>query len=360
MLSLTGVGMVTAVGYGAVGSLAALRAGLSRPWAHPTFRMPDGEGGETAVVGHPVRGFAEGFAGPGAWVRLALGAFADLVHGAELPPATDAGFWSRTGLVLLGPAADPERFSGLLDEAPDAWERLYARPVVEALRIPWAPGTVRVLGLGHCALAEALQRAGEEVAGRRVDRVVVLAADSYLDEESLTWLCGRGRLKGALGPMGTQPGEAGVAVLVEAGSVARARDAARGGRVLAVALSEPRAEGPGGSGEAGLALAGVVRRVLPEARPFVGDVLLDLNGEAWRAQVWGHAQPHLTRAHLDFERCRIAVPAECLGETGAASAPLALGMAVGAFVWGDNPEGQALLLSLSELGRVAAIRLGRE
>ncbi|MBZ4417960.1 hypothetical protein [Myxococcus sp. RHSTA-1-4] len=359
MLAVTGLGMMTAVGYGAVGTLAALRADMDRPHTHPTFRVVDGEGGEAAVVGYPVTGFAEGFTGPGAWVRLALGAFADLVHGAELPPATDEDFWRRTGLTLLGPAADTERFSELLDEAPDAWERLYARPVVEALRIPWAPGHMRVLGLGHCALAEAVQRAGEDMAARRVDRVVVLAADSYLDAESLSWLCGQGRLKGALGPMGTMPGEAGAAVLVEAGTVARGRCAARGGRVLAVALSESREQGaPSTPEELGRALAEVVRRVLPEQRPFVGDVLLDLNGEAWRAQAWGHAQMFLTREHVDFERCRATLPAECLGETGAASAPLALGVAVGAFVWGHNPEGQALVLSLSESGRAAAIRLG--
>lgn len=361
MLTVTGLGMMTAVGYGAVGTVAALRADLSRPHPHPTFRIVDGEGGETAVVGHPVTGFAEGFTGPGAWVRLALGAFADLMHGAELPPVTDENFWSRTGLALLGPAADAERFPELLDEAPDAWARLYARPVVNALRVPWAPGNVRVLGLGHCALAEALQRAGEDVATRRVDRVVVLAADSYLDAESLAWLCGQRRLKGALGPMGTMPGEAGAAILVEADTMARARRAARGGRVLAVAMSEAwEKEEPAAPEEVGRALAEVVRRVLPEQRLFVGDVLLDLNGEAWRAQAWGHAQMYLTREHLDFERCRITVPAESLGETGAASGPLAVGVAVGSFVWGHNPEGQALVLSLSESGRVAAIRLGSE
>lgn len=361
MLTVTGLGMMTAVGYGAVGTVAALRADLSRPHPLPTFRMVDGEGGETSVVGFPVTGFAEGFTGPGAWVRLALGAFADLMHGAELPPTTDLNFWSRTGLALLGPAADTERFPELLDEVPDAWERLYARPVVKALRVPWAPGHVRVLGLGHCAMAEALQRAGEDVAARRVDRVVLLAADSYLDEESLAWLCGQGRLKGALGPMGTMPGEAGAAVLVEADTMARARHAARGGRVLAVALSEAwEKEEPPAPEEVGRALAEVVRRVIPKQRPFVGDVLLDINGEAWRAQAWGHAQMHLTREHLDFERCRVTVPAECLGETGAASGPLAVGVAVGSFIWGHNPEGQALVLSLSESGRVAAVRLGSE
>jgi hypothetical protein len=37
-----------------------------------------------------------------------------------------------------------------------------------------------------------------------------------------------------------------------------------------------------------------------------------------------------------------------------------VGVAVGSFVWGHNPEGQALVLSLSESGRVAVIRLSSE
>jgi 3-oxoacyl-[acyl-carrier-protein] synthase-1 len=356
MLAITGLGMMTALGFGAVGTLAALRADVSRPRALRTFLVDDGVGGEEAATGHPVTGYAEGFTGPGAWVRLALGAFADLAHGAGLPPATAEDFWCRTGLTLLGPTADVARFPALLAEAPDAWTRLYARPVVEALRLPLARESLLVLGLGHGALAEALQRAGEEVFSRRVDRVLVLAADSFLDAESLAWLHREGRLKCATCPMGTQPGEAGAALLVEAESIARGRRAPQGGRVRAVALDETVEASPVALGRA---LAEAVRRVLPQAlRPFRGDVLLDLNGEAWRAKAWGHAQPHLTRELLDFEHCRLNVPAECLGELGVVSAPLAVGVAVGAHLHGHNPEGAALVLSLCETGRVAAVHLG--
>jgi 3-oxoacyl-[acyl-carrier-protein] synthase-1 len=355
MLAITGLGMMTAVGFGAVGTLAALRADVSRPRALRTFRVDDGAGGEAWATGHPVTGYAEGFTGPGAWVRLALGAFADLRQGAGLPQAEAGDFWRRTGLTLLGPSADAERFPALLAEAPDAWTRHFARPVVEGLRLPLARHSLRVLGLGHCALAEALQWAREDVAAQRVDRVLVLAADSLLDAESLAWLHGAGRLKCATRATGTQPGEAGAALLVEAESVARGRHASQGARVLAVALADVEDTGPAALGGA---LADAVRRVLSEsARPFRGEVLLDLNGEAWRAEVWGHALPHLTGALLDFERCPLTVPAECLGELGTVGAPLAVGVAVGSLVHGHNPEGASLILSLSESGRVAAVHL---
>lgn len=355
MLAITGLGMMTAVGYGAMGTLGALRAGVSRPRALRTFRLDDGAGGEEFATGHPATGFAEGFSGPGAWARLALGAFEDLAHRAGLPPSTAEDFWQRTGLTLLGPTADTERFPILRAEAPEAWTRLYGHSVAQALHLPLAREPLRVLGLGHCALAEALQRAREDVLSRRVERVVVLAADSLLDVDSLRWLHREGRLKCASRTFGTQPGEAGAALLVEAEGVARGRGAPQGGRVLAVALVETAAASPAAAGQA---LAEVTRRVLPEdARPFRGDVLLDLNGEAWRAEAWGHAQMHLTRTLLDFERCQLHVPSECLGELGAVSAPLAVGVAVGAGIHGHNPEGTALVLSLDESGRAAAVCL---
>ncbi|QSQ22273.1 hypothetical protein JY651_45320 [Pyxidicoccus parkwayensis] len=354
MLTITGLGMVTAVGHGAMGTLAALRADVSRPRALHAFRVEDGEGGATVVAGHPVTAYADGFCAPGAWVRLALGAFADMVHRASLPSSPD--FWNRTGLTLLGPAADAERFPELLAAIPDAWERLYARPVAHVLGVPLSEGNLRVLGQGHCALAEALKHAEADVAAHRVDRVVVLAADSYLDGESLEWLQDKGRLQSATHSSGTQPGEAGTALLLEADTVARARGAERGGRVRAVATEEASTEDV--MPEAlGRALAEVARRVLPREKPFRGDVLLDLNGEDWKGKAWGSAQMYLTREHLDFERCRLTVPAECLGEVGAASAPLAVGVAVGAFLQGHNPEGEALVLSLSDSGRVAAVHL---
>lgn len=353
MLAITGLGMVTAVGHGVMGTLAALRADVSRPRVLPASRVEDGEGGETAVVGHPVTDYAEGFCGPGAWVRLALGAFADMLHRASLPSSPD--FWRRTGLTLLGPVADAERFPELPTELPDAWECLYAHPVMRALGVTLADGHLRMLGLGHCALAEALKHAEADVSAHRVDRVVVLAADSYLDGESLAWLQDKGRLKSATHSSGTQPGEAGAALLLESDSVARARGAARGGRVRAAATGEALQNVR--PMELGRTLAETVRRVLPREKPFRGDVLLDLNGEDWKGMAWGSAQMYLTREHLDFEQCRLTVPAECLGEVGAASAPLAVGVAVGAFLQGHNPEGEALVLSLSDSGRVAAVHL---
>ncbi|HYO56129.1 hypothetical protein [Archangium sp.] len=359
-LAITGVGMVTAVGYGAAGSCAAIRAGISRPRELEDFTIADGEGGSHAVVGHPVTGFAEGFCQVGAWVRLAAGGLEDLRHVVRLPEPGEVGFWRRTGLMALAPVVDPERFSWSLEEQPDALLEEYARPLARLARFPIADEHIRSLGMGHCGLAVALQQARALLSERRLERVVIVGADSYVDPGSLEWLHQGNRLKGPQKQTGLMPGEAGASVMVESEHSARGRSAPLGGQVRAVAVSAehvfPRAPPP----VLGRALAAVIQQCLEEARattPFRGYLMLDLNGEDWKAHAWGHAMIHLT-ASIDFERCRTLLPCESLGELGAASGPVAFGLAVSELLRARSDAG-ALLCSLSDSGQVAAVLLAR-
>jgi 3-oxoacyl-[acyl-carrier-protein] synthase-1 len=114
----------------------------------------------------------------------------------------------------------------------------------------------------------------------------------------------------------------------------------------------------------GRALAETARKILAPPGPpsksgdlaakFQGDLYVDLNGEEWKANAWGHAIPRLAR-HIDFERSRVFVPAESLGETGAASAPVAMAWAL--YQMTEDGTESALVLSLSDRGEAAAIRL---
>lgn len=109
-LAVTGVGMVTALGYGAVGSCAAIRSGLSRPHGLAGLEVGDGQGGSQPATGVPVLGYAEGFFLTGAWLRLAAGSLDDLRHATQWPSATETAFWSRTGLIALTPFIEAPRF----------------------------------------------------------------------------------------------------------------------------------------------------------------------------------------------------------------------------------------------------------
>ncbi|WP_426756345.1 hypothetical protein [Myxococcus sp. Y35] len=359
-LAVTGLGLVTSVGNGVVGSCTALRAGLSHPSPLPAFTVEDEPGEAIPVTGFPATPFADGFFQTGAWVRLASGAFDDLRDAAALPSRVDAPFWHRTGLIVLAPLVDEERFGWSLQEMPKALESFYLRPLVSLMDVPIREEHARALALGHCGLAAALEQTDALLTSRAVDRVLVLAADSYVDPESLTWLASRHRLKSPRRQIGLMPGEAGAAILLERPVTARGRRAFSAVQVEAVTL--------GGFPEAGMThaqlgrvLAESLQRVLPaHAAPprFQGDLYLDLNGEAWRAQVWGHVQVLLAE-QLDLPRCRILHIASSLGETGTASAPISLAAAAWAFFRGHTTGERALLSSISDAGQTAAVLLTR-
>ncbi|WP_187345056.1 hypothetical protein [Cystobacter ferrugineus] len=289
-------------------------------------------------------------------MRLASGAFEDLRDGAGLPSHTDTQFWHRTGLLALAPLIDNERFGWSLETLPDALKTAYLRPLLSLMEVPLREENARSLALGHCGLAVAFHQAEAMLSSRTVDRVLVLAADSYVDSESLAWLSSRHRLKSPQRHVGLMPGEAGAAILVERPTVARRRNAPTHVHIEAVALGTlPK---PGATlAQLGRAFAQATQQVLAAStstKPFQGDLFVDLNGEEWKAQAWGHAQVLLTD-HVDFPRCRVLHPAESLGETGAAGAPVSLAMAAWAFFRGHATGESALVCSLSDAGQVASV-----
>ncbi|MCP3137893.1 hypothetical protein [Pyxidicoccus xibeiensis] len=336
-----------------------MRAGIVRPWPLDGLVVDDGEGEATPVVGYPVRAYAEGFFQAGAWVRLATGSFEDLAHSSGLPPVSDVAFWRRTGIITLGPLIDEERFLFSLDRVPNAMLEHFAWPLVRLLKLPMPLDQVWALASGHCGLVEALQLAEKEVSARRLDRVVVLGADSYVDALSLDWLAQHRRLKTPTRQTGTIPGEVGACLLLESEVAARTRGALIGGQVVAATLGAAITGNRPRPPILGRALADAVLSLIPKPQreqSFRGTMLLDLNGEEWKAQVWGHAQVLLSE-HLDLSRFQVLLPCESLGETGAASGPVAVCLAVSQFLLGDTAREHVVSCSISDLGRVGTVLL---
>ena len=364
-LVITGAGLVTALGYGLSGSCAGLRAGIAMPRTIDVS-VDDGEGGDEPAVGYPAGDVASGFFQSGAWTQLAWWAARDLMDRAPLAGEALAA----TGLQVLAPAIEPERFLWSLEAIPDALEPFVAAPVRELL----GAGAPRASALGsaggHTGLARSLLQAQEAIEGRRLDRILHTAADTYLDGPSLAWLAAERRLKSPERATGLMPGEAGAALLVESAQAARLRNACVLARIEGVAVA---AAPPGPAGETtangvsrwsppaapalGRALAGAIRQVLPAGgAKWRGDLYLDLNGETWKANGWGNALVHLGRV-VDLDLCRTYVPAESLGETGAASAAIGVALAL----WNLDRDGteSAIVCSMGDYGEVAAIRVGR-
>ncbi|MFP2925210.1 hypothetical protein ACLESO_08330 [Pyxidicoccus sp. 3LG] len=358
-LAVTGLGMVSSLGWDVASSCAAIRAGVTRPQPQPDVYVTDQDLlAPVPVMGHPVSGLTDGFGPLGRWLQLARACVEDLVATAGLPPPSDTHFWARTGLVCVLPHLDEARYLEVRDFGPNRMTASWLERLVRSLGLASRPAWVQFVHAGHAGTACALQLGQQWLAARHVERVLVLAVDSYLDETSLEWLLSHRRLKAPDRPVGLMPGEAGACLLVEPLSSARQRGAPALAAVGAVATGREAGGFMTGQPQLGEALARVVAEALPDPRPWVsegGDLICDLNGEQWRALAWGYAQVRL-RERLG-ERARLLLPCVSLGDVGAASGAVGVCVAARAFARRYATGDQALVLSSAEHGEVGAIQV---
>ncbi|HLL54431.1 MAG TPA: hypothetical protein VK447_12835 [Myxococcaceae bacterium] len=354
-LAITGAGAVTTVGRTAAAACAAIRAGISRPRKVREFRVMDEESHEDVpFTGHPIRGYTDGFQLVGRWLRLALGCVEDLLAEPAVPDSSEHPFWEKTGLVLVTAYPDSEIF--LTEEEASALEEIreaYLKPLHKELGLPILDRNVELVPRAHAGTALGLQ-AGMRMLAGRLDRVLVVAADSWFDSLALEQLASHRRLKDEERAAGMMPGEAGVCLLVETPLAARQRGARASAMIEAVAVGhEPNhffSEGR----NMGQTLAACFEEVLASGAPFEGDIYSDLNGETWRAHELGTARVRLGEK---WGNAALHLPCGSVGDVGAASGALGILLAAHDLSRGNSRNGSALVLSSSERGDVGCVSL---
>jgi 3-oxoacyl-[acyl-carrier-protein] synthase I len=366
-LPITSLGMVTPLGNGVVQTAGAQRAGLAFPQLLHDFpvegAMDDEDNVVDSIVGFRISPLTDGFLQTGLWIRIAIEVLRDLFEYGNLPLPDDTAFWRKTALFIATPDVNSDRFGWPKSEISATLTNNYISPMLDLLGLDIAFKPAHI-GHGHSGWA-AMTCAAKGLIGHSMDRAVVLGVDSYVDQLSLGVLAGNGRLKTPAIPIGLIPGEAGAAFLVErAGhSVGRAETillAAHHARPLQEPPSEQTDMGPFLT-SIGKQLADSAIRILADTAtpmPFAGDIVLDMNGEEWRARTWAAAQVGL-KEHIDFDRCNLVFPCASFGEIGAASGPVGIALAARAFARGYARSEQTMVLSISENGEVGAALIGR-
>lgn len=310
-LDMTSMGLVCSVGHDVVTACAAIRAGISRPapiFEHPVLDLISHE--SVPLIGHPVTPLTDGFCSSARWLRLASYAFDDLLRAGEL--GVDARDWSKTLIVVLLPDLGELRF------APDRYAdlaRIHAAFVdMIGSRSPQQAAGVEVRAAGHAGFAELLLDTPALLREWQVERLVVLATDSYIEPYTLTWLASLGRLKTDTNPVGLMPGEAAAAMVLEpGGSKAGRRPQITGAGVAR--FESTVAEDPY---QPGRVLADITRPLL-RGPP---NLLVDLNGEVRRAEGHGYFIERLEAEALEV-RASHALAGE-LGELGSVHDAVAL------------------------------------
>ena len=371
-VAISGIGMTTAVGPDVRSSAAAFRAGIIRAQALEHFTaLDDEETNVGPISGHIAAPNALHTEGLGKVVALGADALRALFESTGPPDRRRTGFYVALpnhslredafvdvgALVATGarpavPAGDDEvpRSIAFAEQCRDHLvERL-----TRAANVKFAPADHSITFGDNSAFLRALDRGYLAVTSGYVQRCIVGGIDSYVDAPSLEWGMARRRLKSDSNPTGFAPGEA--AVFIELtmqpsgdrpvpGYLSRPGFGEEPGQVGATEAEPPR----------GFGIAQAVREAMTHAGRPVGLVIADLNGDATRAMDWGWA---LVRSAPEYPVLRDApvwTPAASFGETGCASAGLAIGVAVQALGRGYARTDSILIVSTSATGERGAI-----
>jgi 3-oxoacyl-[acyl-carrier-protein] synthase I len=352
--AVTGLGMITSVGPDAVRACAAIRAGMSRPRELPAapLLVDPASGEEAAILAHPVDGVTNGFVLVGAWMSLALECLDDLVTYAALPAPEDVVFWGRTGLLVVVPSDLLGRFGEGGDDLA-ALELAYLAPLVAQWKRPLEQTATALVPAGNAGGIAAIERAVALLGQRACERVIVLAADSFVDSLSLDWLAETRRLKGPDNPVGLSPGEAASCILLESLAVAKHRQGRVEAFVEGVALSRQDRTQSNAKGLSAAIRACLAQAQAQDGTPCTGMALVsDIDGQPWRAQELGAVM--VDCADL-LPGARVSAPATSLGHTGGASALVGACVTVRSFVRGYAHARRALVVASSEAGQVGAV-----
>jgi 3-oxoacyl-[acyl-carrier-protein] synthase-1 len=339
--------MKTAVGNHAAQTCASVRAGVSRFSEWPHFGGSLDEDGTALVASatRPDSGSAPWYAKA---VELGLQPLYEAVWGARLYDFDDPQPAYRVALYLAVPSAERAGTASHTDVESALAQWRHSAPGLRDARVHTVPAD-------HAAGLLAVAAAVQALHSGAVDVVIVGGIDSFLDNMFLGWLHDERRLKTPTTPIGIIPGEAAGFIVLEREADARQRGAALLGRIASIAVDrETPAPGPRDSTRPD-AFGRAVRAALDPVGGAgnIGRIVVDLNGERWRFLEWAVVEARCL-GQLPA-RWELWHPADCVGDVGAAFAPLALGMAAHAYERGyPAPGGGTLVCAASDRGERAA------
>ncbi|MBL9077656.1 MAG: hypothetical protein JNL08_09140 [Planctomycetes bacterium] len=346
-LSVTGIGLVGALGTRAANVLAAARCNLARTSPSTELRIPDEDSlTEKPVPVHAVRDLAAGYEHQGRWLRLLAAALQDLA------PGLDAADPTPIPLVVVQPADDGDRYPVEPPAAPLGeliGHELGTHGIALACQV--VPGGAATIGQALDLAAGLLQRHR---------RVILAGVDSLVDHCSLSWLLRADRLKQDDQPVGIAPGESAVCLLLESPAATRSGERTKAAIANWSSTSAVAAEAEAEPERWGQLLAQAINRSLSSAGAPVSaatpwHLVTNHDGDPTMARIYGGLlaalDPRLGAPQLHH-------PAVSFGSVGCAGA--FVGMAVAAHVLATDAASHELVVTAAGLrGESAFVRLHR-
>lgn len=343
--------VISSLGFDAATVVAAMRAGLSRPNPLTGFSVTADDGDEMDVSGHPVNLLTYGFEGAGRYRQLLGRMFADVNTTLQIKYSADTG--SRQGkspppmtesapVYLLVGVPDHRRYrqgkhvetNAELTEKQDVfslfgetWQSLIEKSLA-ANGLSERFIATKVVELSVANTPQLLQMAHEALKRDPRACIVIVTVDTLTDEPGLTWLYHTGRLKTAIYPVGTSPGEC-----INALFVSCRKSSVSTLRIESIHFDHEEHDLFDERPPQGKALSRLLQKfatVNDQEKPHKLWLISNLSGEQKPSFEWGMAQVHCQAANLEINEFPW-LPAINVGDVGIAYMNLAVAWAAQAF-----------------------------
>ena len=333
-LAIKASGLVTAVGFNAPASLAAIRAGFSGVKESHLWHAPSGKYLKAAKVALP-----QWWEGLGKLAELVAPAIGECLDAAAPAPADSIPL-----LLCIAELSRPFRAVGL--------EQHLVTEVESRLEVRFHPAS-QVIARGQASVAFALQEAQRILSTQRVVCCIIAGVDSLLNPKTVKEYVDRRRVLAPDNSNGFIPGEAGAAVLVGSSGHQPGGEL----RLLGVGVAQERATIHSEEPLRGEGLTAAVKAALKDAGLTLFEVawrITDLNGEHYKFKEAAFVAARLQRKAKDVP-FDLWHPIEYVGEVGAAIGPCALAWALHAGQKRYAPGEVALCHFGSDEGERAAL-----
>ncbi|PRP96568.1 3-oxoacyl-(acyl carrier protein) synthase [Enhygromyxa salina] len=348
-LAVYAQGMVTAVGFDAPTSCAAMRGGLSGLYEDNLWDILVGE---YLSVGRPL--MHQWWEGRDMLAELLAPPILECVDALASIPGWEHIDPRQVPIVVIVP---PEH-------RPHRWEQLdtaLLADLAHKLGHPLAVYSSTIAG-GRAGIVAALEVAAQLCGRAELPVCVIAGVESFMRQRLAVHYLRQRRMKSEVNSNGFVAGEAASAILVGPARAARAP------QLLLTGVGW--AEDPAGAGDStahpvtGRGLTAAIRQALAQAGHSYAALdlrLCDINGEHWKFKESAFAEGRLDRARpegLPARRlgyCDVWHPIELIGEVGAAVFPLLLGWLRDAYCKGYDRGPRSLVFAMEDAGERAAV-----
>lgn len=314
-INIIALGLITTLGIGVNESCANYRAGLNNITEYDYTQFLDKDNGELIGIRcYQIEAYTEGFYRIGRWIRLAHGAIIDLLFTYKIA-IDNRYFWEKTGVIFLLPQID-DRYE--IDEIPpnQFFITEYLNKTLDLCSIKIPNNNKFVFNEGKAGIHHVIDKALNLMTDNHLERLLIVASDSYLEPSIIEWLASNKRLKLPNDNYGLIPGEAGCAILVEKND--NRSNVLPLAQIISNSFAQYRDDDLIKTKSKGTALSGTVLKTLNSSGiklPFQGTLISDINGELWRSQEIGNALARLGSQKIASD-VEINTIANGFGETG--------------------------------------------